>query len=203
MSDIIKFKEIVIYKGEMKMSNINKERMQEIEQKTLKLLEKIDLEENPYVDIVALVRKEGFIVEPNTMEIETTGYLFVNEDEKERNIYVNTQFRNPEKETDVVFKKSRFITAHEYGHFILHKKEGEPIYAHRDTEHRKEPIELEADYFARSILMPLEYFKSYYEILNELGGNEEKFTIEILSRLFKVTKNKVRKRVEDLLILSQ
>lgn len=203
MNNVIKFKDIPKYRGEKKMANIKKERMQEIEELTRNKLIEINVDNNPYVDIVALVKKEGFEVETNKMEVDTTGYLFVNEGENRRIICVNTCFSNPENETDVVFKKSRFITAHEYGHYILHKKNGEPIYAHRDTEHRKEPIELEADYFARSILMPLTHFKPFYEILNEMSGNEEKFTIEMLSRLFKVTKNKVRKRVEDLLILNQ
>lgn len=185
------------------MTNITKERMQEIENVTKSKLTELGLNNNANVDIVALVKKEGFRVETNALEKDTTGYLFVNEEENERVICVNTYFSNPEKETDVVFKKSRFITAHEYGHYILHKKDGEPIFAHRDTEHREEPIELEADYFARSILMPLEHFKPFYEILNEMGNNEERFTIEMLSKLFKVTKKKVRKRVEDLGILNQ
>ena len=50
--------------------------------KEAKMFVDADLEENPYVDIVSLVKKEGFVVETNTMEIETTGYLFVNEDER-------------------------------------------------------------------------------------------------------------------------
>lgn len=127
----------------------------------------------------------------------------VNNDEanKERIIMVNTKFKNPDNEEDVVFKKSRFITAHEYGHFILHKEDGHPIYAHRDTDHREDDIELEADYFARSLLMPLDNFKMYYNAINEIGNGDEVFTVTVLSRLFKVTKNKVKKRVEDITIL--
>lgn len=203
MGKIIIFKNY--NKGDVFMSNIEKKRMLEIERIINNLLSNIDLDKSPCVDIVSLVEKDGFEVEPNEMDIETTGCLLVNDDEKRRKrlILVNTTFKNPDGETDVVFKKSRFITAHEYGHFILHKKEGEPIYAHRDTYHRTEPIELEADYFARSILMPLSQFKIYYEILNQMGKNDVDFTIGILSKLFKVTKNKVKKRVEDLLVLDQ
>lgn len=205
MGNIIKFYNMPIYKGDDKMLNIEKSRMLEIEEITSKLLNGINFEKSPYIDIVSLVEKNGFEVEPNEMDIETTGCLLVSDDtkNKKRLILVNTIFKNPENEPDVVFKKSRFITAHEYGHFILHKEDGQPIYAHRDTYHRTEPIELEADYFARSILMPLEQFKSYYEILNQLGKNDEKFTIGLLSKLFKVTRNKAKKRVEDLLVLNQ
>ncbi len=205
MGNIIKFKNMPTYKGDDIMQNIQKNRMLEIEEQTSKLLCGIDFEKSPYVDIVALVEKDGFEVKPSEMDIETTGCLLVSDDKKnkKRLILVNTIFKNPENETDVVFKKSRFITAHEYGHFILHKKDGEPIYAHRDTDHRADLEELEADYFARSILMPLEQFDIYYKILNQMGNNDENFTVGILSKLFKVTKNKVKRRVEDLLILNQ
>lgn len=203
MGNIIKY--MPTYKGDGKMLNIEKSRMLEIEDKVSKILSGINFNNSPYVDIVSLVEKDGFDVETSEMDIETTGCLLVSDEPKNRKrlILVNTNFKNPKNEPDVVFKKSRFITAHEYGHFILHKEDGQPIYAHRDTYHRTEPIELEADYFARSVLMPLDQFKSYYKILNQLGENDEKFTIEMLSKLFKVTRNKVQKRVEDLLILNQ
>ena len=203
MNNIIEFKNVSVQKGDHTMDKLNKQRMEEIEKKTSELLKGIDFENSPYVDIVSLVEKNNFEVKPTEMDIETTGCLLVNEDDKDsqRLILVNTVFKNPDHESDVVFKKSRFITAHEYGHFILHRKPGQPIYAHRDTYHRTDLIELEADYFARSILMPLEQFKVFYEILMEMGNNDKKFTVELLSKVFKVTKNKVEKRMEDLLIL--
>lgn len=203
MGIIINFRDILIYKGGSIM--LDKTKMLEIEEITSKLLANISFENSPSVDIVSLVKKDNFDVQTNEMDIETTGLLFVNDDEKTKNrlIVVNTMFKNPDNESDVVFKKSRFITAHEYGHFILHRKNEQPIYAHRDTYHRTEPMELEADYFARSILMPLKQFKSYYDVLNQLGNNDEAFTIELLSKTFKVTRNKIRKRVEDLLVLNQ
>ncbi len=190
--------------GEDMNNKILKDKMLEIENITKKILENIDLTQSPYVDIVPLVKKEGFIVEPHDMPIDTTGCLFVN-DKAEANkkiIMVNTHFKNPDNETDVILKKSRFITAHEYGHFVLHKKEGEPIYAHRDSDHRTDQIELEADYFARSILMPIKQFKLYYNVLNDFGNHDNNFTIEMLSELFKVTQNKIQKRMEDLLVLN-
>lgn len=184
--------------------DIKKETMIKIEDLTQKLLIDTDFNKSPYVDVVSLVKKDGFIVKTQTMDIDTTGCIFVNDDDKikERVIIVNTIFDNPDNETDVIFKKSRFITAHEYGHFMLHKKKGKPIYAHRDSRERTIPEELEADYFARSILMPIKQFKLYCKVLNEIGTSDEKFNIEVLSQLFKVTKNKVKKRMEDILTLS-
>lgn len=202
-NNIINFVNIQRKKGDYSMNKLNKEKMLFIESKTQSLLKDVDFEKSPYVDIVSLVKKDGFNVEPKDMDIDTTGCLLVNNDEanKERIIMVNTKFKNPDNEEDVVFKKSRFITAHEYGHFILHKEDGHPIYAHRDTDHREDDIELEADYFARSLLMPLDNFKMYYNAINEIGNGDEVFTVTVLSRLFKVTKNKVKKRVEDITIL--
>lgn len=49
--------------------------------------------------------------------------------------------------------------------------------------------------------MPLDNFKMYYNAINEIGNGDEVFTVTVLSRLFKVTKNKVKKRVEDITIL--
>lgn len=58
-------------------------------------------------------------------------------------------------------EKSRFITAYEYEHYVLHKKQDKDFYAHRDRDIRDSPKELEADYFARSILMPEKFFRVY------------------------------------------
>lgn len=204
MNNIIEFKFYTKSKERMLMS-ITKERMLEIERVTSSLLQNVNFDDSPSVDIVSIVKKDHFEVKPKSMDIETTGLLLVNDDEPDNNrlIYVNTKFKNPDNEEDVVFKKSRFITAHEYGHFILHKEDGVPIYAHRDTYHRTEPIELEADYFARSILMPLKLFEAYYEVSKKICKNDEDFILEVLSAFFKVTKNKIRKRMEDLLVLNQ
>lgn len=212
MNNIINFFGASHKGGEQKMADIDKNQMLEIdkekmlaiEEKTSDLLKGVDFGQSPCVDIVSLVKKDNFEVEPTNMDIETTGCLFVNDDvnNPQRLITVNTFFRNPDNETDVIFKKSRFITAHEYGHFILHHEEGTPIFMHRDTYHRTEPKELEADYFARSILMPLDQFKIYYEVLNEMSSNDSQFTIELLSKLFKVTKNKVNRRIGDMLALT-
>ncbi len=181
------------------MAELTKERMLEIEAIVSDITFHLDFTESPSVDIVSLVKRDGFEVEPSLMQIETTGCLFVNDDpdNKERLIVVNKIFKNPDNEDDVIFKKSRFITAHEYGHYILHKPENQPLYAHRDSDKRDNQEELEADYFARSLLMPLSEFESYYQILNEMGNNNQKFTLDMLSKVFKVTKNKVQKREED------
>ncbi len=198
---------IITFKRVKTMAKITKEKMLEIEEITKNILDKqnIDLSENPTIDIVSIVKKEGFDVEPRQMPIETTGCLLVNDttQNKERLIVVNKIFKNPSNEIDIVFKKSRFITAHEYGHYILHKSSDNPFYAHRDSDKRETKEELEADYFSRSLLMPLKSFNSYFDTLKSISDNDDDFVISMLSLLFKVTKNKVNKRIEDLKILNE
>lgn len=198
MGRIIKF--TYVRKTRVNIMNnidITTKRKKEIEEITKKLSSHIDFKKSPYVDIVSLVKKDGFDVIPERMDLDTTGCLFCNQENKQRIIVVNTIFKNPDNENDVIFKKSRFITAHEYGHYILHKEGRKQIFAHRDTYHRTEPKELEADYFARSILMPIDQFSVYASVLNDMG-NDKNFTVEFLSKIFKVTRNKVMKRMEDL-----
>lgn len=202
MGNIVYFIHCSRTKGDRFMAEITKERMLQIEEIVKSILADIN-SEKPYVDIVSIVKREGFEVEPMEMDSETTGCLLVNNDERaaKRLIMVNTDFKNPENESDVVFKKSRFITAHEYGHYKLHREDGEPIYAHRDTYHRTDPTELEADYFARSILMPLSQFQLFHGIVKKMSNGDEQFTVEMLSKLFRVTQNKVKKRIGDLSVL--
>lgn len=204
MGNIISFQRAQMEKGGEKMSPISKERMFEIEKTVNDILADTDYEKNPCIDIVSLVKKDGFTVKTKEMDLETTGCILVddNAEEWKRIIMVNTTFKNPEGEEDVIFKKSRFITAHEFGHFILHREKGQPIYAHRDTYHRTEPTEVEADYFARAILMPLQSFEVYNRVLNKIGNDDSEFTVGMLSKIYKVTANKVRMRLEDISALS-
>lgn len=48
--------------------------------------------------------------------------------------------------------------------------------------------------------MPLQQFKAYSNLLDKMG-NDNEFTVELLSRIFKVTRNKVKARLEDLVVL--
>jgi len=197
-------------KGGCTMKDITLDKKREIEDVVTNILSDYDFSKDISVDIVTLVRNDGFLVQNADMPIDVTGYLAVNDknpvDEKgrfNRLIVVNTKFRNPGNEENVVLKKSRFITAHEYGHFILHKKDQE-LYAHRDSDKREKPEELEADYFARSILMPMKQFSLFNQVINSIlsnaNGIEESdlMKVRLLSTLFKVTTDKVKKRLGDI-----
>lgn len=186
--------------GDSMKNNLTKERMLEIENTTKKLLSSFNLEESPCIDIVSLVEKDGFEVKTKELPLDSTGELHIRLGK--RQIIVNTVFDNVENETDVIFKKSRFVTAHEYGHFILHNNGRKIANESRSRLRRTEIIELEADYFARSILMPLEQFNKFYSALKILYSSDLDQITNTLSALFNVTKNKVKSRVEDLSILN-
>lgn len=204
---------------------LTKERKIQIENIVKNIISDYDFSESQTVDIVSLVKKDDFLVQSADLPLKTTGYLAVNDSapidengEFHRLIVVNKRFKNPDNEDNVVFKKSRFITAHEYGHFKLHKPEDQPLYAHRDSDRRDDPQEQEADYFARSILMPADNFLECNKIIdkllanikllkmrnNDLIQNEDlsSYKVELLSRMFKVTKDKVKRRLEDIDVLS-
>lgn len=208
--------------GESMLTN---EKKIQIESIVRKIIMDVDFSESQTVDIVSLVKKDDFLVQSADLPIGTTGYLAVNDnspvDESgkyHRLIVVNKKFKNPDNEDNVILKKSRFITAHEYGHFILHKPKNQPLYAHRDSDKRDDPQELEADYFARSILMPADNFLECNKIMDKLlanfrllekrdngiGQNEawSDIKLELLSKMFKVTKNKAKRRLEDIDVLS-
>lgn len=205
MGDIIEFKNVCRRKGGKYMIDIEKSRKIEIENIVKDILSDSDFSQSPSIDIVSLVKSNDFAVQTSEMDMDTTGCLIVNDikpvmdTNKNRLIVVNKNFNNNNNDDNYILKKSRFITAHEFGHYILHKKDGQPIYAHRDTHHRTERTELEADYFARSILMPYNIFNQYVETMEYLGlFNNRETAIELLSTIFKTTKDKISKRLGDL-----
>ena len=185
----------------MSENTIPKERMLEIESLADNITEKLDFNKSPFVDITSLVKRDGFTVTPKLLDIDTTGILHVDENDitnPVRDIIVNTQFENPSGEEDVIFKKSRFITAHEFAHYKLHMPPGQAFYAHRDSSKRDTMQEQEADFYARSLLMPRKEFSIYYNIATEIGNNDKDFIVKSLSKLFGVTTKKIRERIEDL-----
>lgn len=196
---------INIYKrkngDKMNKHSLTKDRMIEIESLADNATESLNFDKSPFVDITSLVKKDGFATIPKLLDLDTTGILHVDESNMTnpvREIIVNTQFNNPDGEDDVIFKKSRFITAHEYAHYKLHMPPNRSFYAHRDSSKRNTPQEQEADFFARSLLMPRKEFSIYYKIAQEIGNNDKIFTMKSLSKLFGVTTKKIRERITDL-----
>lgn len=173
------------------------DRKREIEKQAEAIIKLYDLEKDVFIDISSILKKDGFQIKRQKMPISTSGCLIV--DGNEKVIVVNTVFPAVKDEEDVAFKKSRFIAAHEYGHYKLHCGKDETSYFHHDSDKREEEPEQEADYFARCILMPKKYFLSLYDIIKKLNGDNEEIIVNVLSKFFRVTKKKVRARKEELL----
>ena len=178
----------------------NTERRQEIEKIVDEIIVKNSLAV-PGFDLTRFLTKEyDFKIGAQALDENTTGILLVDDDryipdtDTHRLISVN---RDLGVEDEYVYNlKRRFIVAHEFAHFILHKNE-HTQFAHRDTDKKDTPEEREADYFARCLLMPR---KLLCDVLDVDGIKEQSLCdkANIISRLFSVTLNKAKIRIEEL-----
>lgn len=180
------------------MPNLN--RKQEIE----KIVDNIILSENllvPGFDLTKfLTEKYGFIIGVQPLDKNTTGVLLVDDND----YILNTQAHrlisvnmNLGVSDEYVYNlKKRFIIAHEFAHYILHKQNAVQ-FAHRDTDKKETSDEKEADYFARCLLMP----KKLVESVLRVEGIQEQSLCDkasIVSRLFSVTITKAKLRITEL-----
>lgn len=173
-------------------------RKKEIENVVLRILEQNEELNTPAFDIVRYLKeKEQFDIASKPMIDDTTGMLFVDDDNyisdtnAHRLIVINSLLR----EQNNFVQRRRFIIAHEYGHFVLHKSDAKQ-YAHRDTSRREALEEKEADYFARCLLMP----RNIIDILLNIDYVKEmpyEVRISLIARIFNVTPKKVKQRLEE------
>lgn len=147
-----------------------------------------------------LIREYDFKIGAQTLDKNTTGILIVDDDkyisntDTNRLISVNRDLGV--NDAYVYNLKKRFIIAHEFAHFILHKN-NHVQYAHRDTDKKDSAEEREADYFARCLLMPKVVV---LDVLQIEGVKEQSLCdkADIVSRLFSVTRSKAKERIEEL-----
>lgn len=183
---------------------MTEERKRDIEAEADRIIETHNLQTPGFNLAKFLTGFEGFMLGMQDLDDDTTGMLLVNDSEyikgteTNRLIVVNRRIREDAPDSETFIRKRRFIVAHEYGHFILHKKADEKLFAHRDHSKRNSPQEEEADFFARCLLMPralVEKFVSIEEV-KETNLNEQ---VDLIARIFKVTPKKAKQRLcEDL-----
>ena len=107
-------------------------------------------------------------------------------------------------ESDVNFRKRRFLCAHEFGHFILHKRADQATFAVRDTPDNSSLQEQEAEYFAYCLLMPAELIDNLYgreDARSDVERIRSKYGFsmgELVSELFNVTKTTAVWRLKEL-----
>lgn len=159
-------------------------------------------QDNNFDLIDFLKTKFSFEIIEVPLSDETTGMIIVDDNNllafknfKTNRIIVTTsklnQFVN-------YFQKRRFIIAHEFGHFILHKKKQQIQFAKRDTEHFNTKEEQQAEYFARSFLMPEDKVKEIILSINDSSVNEK---VDEIKKVFNVTENKARYRLQELSLI--
>lgn len=181
---------------------LSDERKEEIEAIAEQIIEKHSLY-FPAFDLAKfLTETEGFLVGEQAMEDGTTGLLLVNDQQPipktntHKLITTNLSLRSEEN-----YKaRRRYIAAHEYGHFILHKQDSQ-LFAHRDVAHQDSQQEREADYFARCLLMPRKLVDVMLGSEMVQGLNDEE-KISMVARVFNVTPKKAALRLrEDLAVV--
>ena len=145
-----------------------------------------------------LAERLGFTVA--TMRFQDpkiTGLILVNDREPIKGVNVQRFIGISE---DLPKDRYRFILAHELGHFILHKRNEEPLFAFRDYDNSRSgtPEEEQAELFARALLMPKEYIKTAVQSAeSDIKNNRERLS-EYISKLFQVTPKKADQRLEEL-----
>ncbi len=145
------------------------------------------------VDILKFATLNGFKICRMDLPSDTTGILLVDDEEPiegfdtHRLIAINN---------NLGYEKSRFIVGHEFAHFALHHTAGVQI-ARRDYSHATEPEEIEADEYAKLILMPIEL------VLRNICDNKnciyKKDAIDFISDLCAVTKTKASDMISDMI----
>lgn len=94
-------------------------------------------------------------------------------------------------------EKKRFVIAHLLGHYELHYKFGEALYAHRELSDKGKK-EKEADYFARCLLMPVKCFRTEYLDFANKGLTEDDI-VTLLQKHFSIPYSEVVKRIEEII----
>lgn len=146
------------------------------------------------VKIVNLCKKYGLEVYGENLPRDTAGFIVVQE----------TPFNKYPTGKLIVYNKNenvgrqRFTIAHELAHFILHKKESDPLYAHRDAGNAG-GIESEASFFAAQILMPSELvFKALENAEKEFRYMTLPMKARHIAREFEVSVEAAHVRLEQL-----
>lgn len=148
----------------------------------------------------------SFEVQSRLLDDDTTALLLVDEknivpgSSSHRVMIINKRI----VDDDASFRRRRFICAHEFGHFILHRKKNQAVYALRDTVNKSSAIEQEAEYFAYCLLMPADLINNLYnreDARSDVENIKRKYGFsmgDLVAELFNVTKRTAIWRLKDL-----
>lgn len=177
---------------------LSKEKMEEIERRASEVLVDYGIYDgNPEsLDVVCLVRSNGFSVRDASLKDSEDGFLLLRPGSVEiRGELVDGKIIALNRERSAPYK--RFVVAHEFGHYALgHCQEGK-TYLHRETRTGKDEVENEADYFAAALLMPREAFRRSYQKLADRGVPVKDRHIRLAAE-YRVPVESARRRIEEL-----
>ncbi|MCH5300856.1 MAG: ImmA/IrrE family metallo-endopeptidase [Ruminococcus sp.] len=190
------------------MPELSNERMNEIKNEVNKIIKLYNIPDFDFDLIKFLSTDEDFEIQMQYIDDDTTGLLFVDDNNKivnsnsNRLIVINQKLINDEE----FERKRRFICAHEYGHFVLHKKDS-VTFARRDTKNKETIEEKEAEYFAYCLLLPENIIKLIFKnestlnIVNNMVKDGMTYS-EIIADLFNVSIKKANDRLKELNVLN-
>lgn len=187
-----------LYKGRGVSFMPDAKRRTEIEEIVNGILVEHDIGEPGFDLTQFLINKEQFQIGSQFMNDDTTGFLLVDDNTciPGTDVHKLVMINEALKRQDDFIRRKRFIIAHEYAHYKLHKK-NDVQYAHRDTSKKDTPEEREADFFARCLLMPQKAIQELatlemYKAMTDLQK------IDFISNAFKVTAKKAKLRLFEL-----
>lgn len=147
-------------------------------------------------DITTYLIEKGFDIVKADLPGNLTGILLTDETDKDnitRIIAIKDGFAKP---------KGRFIAAHEYAHFVLHKKDNLQ-FAFRDYDGLKySKEEQEAEAYARCLLMPYQLLfplcKAYKTVRDDQKiETTMKDIVEVVKNTFCVSESKATTRIKE------
>lgn len=171
------------------MKNYDKK---EIEEKANSILKELGFLNSRNPDIVVIARHFGFQVEESSqLSYVINGFLHISKDKTKKIICINC-YRYRE------FK--RFTVAQMLARYFLYYENVEledfVRYEEYKKSHNLAPKETEIDYFANCLLAPRKEFAPVYNALRE-KGHDDIDIIYYLQDLFRITKESIHHRIED------
>lgn len=140
----------------------------EIEKRAEAFCKEHKIDEYP-VGIIGLCQKHDIQVFEERLPENVSGFIVAGANHMPEDLFEDFSKYNADNlivvNSSDSAQRRRFTIAHELAHYVLHREEDEPLYAHRDAGQHSS-IETEANLFASNILMPEELVK---DALRDLG----------------------------------
>lgn len=196
--------------SELNFNSLSEERKDEIKKQAEDIRQNHNLTDIKFNLIDFLVNVENFEIKSQYIDDATTGLLFIDDNDYVTNSNSNRVIiinRKIDEDKEFI-QKRRFISAHEYAHFVLHKRDSTQ-FARRDERTISNNClteELEAEYFAYCFLLPEASVKMLFNdknvkpIVEKLKDNGLTIS-EIVANIFNVSINKANKRLDMLGLL--